>query len=81
MRKLLFIMHFTRTRKERLVNAIIGIIPVISLLVGFYLLYGKVSPWYFLPFAVAFLFENIYYTEDDDVKDMDELIKEMDDEN
>ena len=64
MRKLLFTLYFTKTRKERVINSIIGIIPVISMFVGFYLLYGKVSPWYFLPFAVAFLFDNIYYTED-----------------
>lgn len=65
MRKLLFTLYFTKTRKERVINSIIGIIPVISMFVGFYLLYGKVSPWYFLPFAVAFLFDNIYYTEDE----------------
>ena len=64
MRKLLFTLYFTKTRKERVINSIIGIIPVISMFVGFYLLYGKVSPWYFLPFAVAFLFDNIYYTDD-----------------
>ena len=70
MRKLLFTLYFTKTRKERVINTLLGIIPVISLFVGFYLLYGKVSPWYFLPFAVSFLFDNIYYT-DEEINDDD----------
>lgn len=69
MRKLLFMMYFTKTRRERIVNSIIGLVTVCSFLLGIYMLWGQVSPWYFLPFVVAFMFDNLYYTDDNETND------------
>ena len=71
MRKYIFIKYFIRNKKEFVVNNLIAVTSVVLFLYGAWLLYPEVSPYKLIPMFLAFYLTNVYYTDEEVDKELE----------
>ena len=71
MRKYIFIKYFIRNKKELIINNLIAVVSVMLFIYGAFLLYPDVSPYKLIPMFLAFYLTNVYYTDEEVDKELE----------